>query len=112
MSYDTVATYSQVTSLLMFVAMFIAIVAYALWPRNGARFERLQRRALDLAESPPKNATGFPSPLWGGARGGGTPDLRCSAIPPTLSLPHKGGGDAEASSSLTSQPDLVSRGRQ
>ena len=39
---------------------------------------------------------GFPSPLWGGARGGGNPDLRCSAIPPTLSLPHKGGGDAAA----------------
>jgi hypothetical protein len=36
----------------------------------------------------------FPSPLWGGARGGGTPDGRCSAIPPSLSLPHKGGGNA------------------
>jgi uncharacterized protein (DUF934 family) len=34
-----------------------------------------------------------PSPLWGGARGGGNPSLQCSAIPPSLSLPHKGGGD-------------------
>ena len=36
----------------------------------------------------------FPSPLWGGARGGGNPYRRCSAIPPSLSLPHEGGGDA------------------
>ena len=48
MTYDTVAAFSQVASLLMFVAMFIAVVAYALWPKNGPRFEAAQRRALDL----------------------------------------------------------------
>ncbi len=48
MTYDSIATISQVTSLLMFIAMFIAIVAYAMWPRNAARFNQLQRRALDL----------------------------------------------------------------
>jgi cbb3-type cytochrome oxidase subunit 3 len=51
MTYDTVASFSQVTSLLMFVAMFVAVVAYAAWPRNAARFERAQRRALDLGEA-------------------------------------------------------------
>jgi cytochrome c oxidase cbb3-type subunit 4 len=48
MSYDTIATISQVTSLLMFVTMFAVVLAYALWPRNGPRFEAAQRRALDL----------------------------------------------------------------
>ncbi len=48
MTYDTVATFSQVTSLLMFVAMFAAVVAYALWPRNGKTFDEVQRQALDL----------------------------------------------------------------
>jgi cytochrome c oxidase cbb3-type subunit IV len=52
MSYDTIATISQVTSLLMFVGMFAAVLAYALWPRNGLRFEAAQRRALDLADQP------------------------------------------------------------
>jgi cbb3-type cytochrome oxidase subunit 3 len=52
MSYDTIATISQVTSLLMFVGMFAAVLAYALLPRNGARFEEVQRRALDLADQP------------------------------------------------------------
>jgi hypothetical protein len=44
-----------------------------------------------------------PSPSWGGVRGGGNPsvcwlaarrraDIYLSAIPPTLSLPHQGGG--------------------
>jgi cytochrome c oxidase cbb3-type subunit 4 len=48
MTYDTIATVSQVTSLLMFVAMFVAVLAYALWPKNKPRFEEVQRRALDL----------------------------------------------------------------
>jgi cytochrome c oxidase cbb3-type subunit IV len=48
MTYETVATISQVASLLMFIAMFAAVVGYALWPRNGPRFEEAQRRALDL----------------------------------------------------------------
>ena len=48
MTYDSIATLSQVTSLLMFVAMFIAVLAYALWPKNGPRFDQAQKRALDL----------------------------------------------------------------
>lgn len=48
MTYETIATLSQVTSLLMFVGMFAVVLAYALWPKNGPRFERAQRRALDL----------------------------------------------------------------
>ena len=36
----------------------------------------------------------FPSPLWGGVRGGGNTGSSCSAIPPSLSLRHKGGRDA------------------
>jgi cytochrome c oxidase cbb3-type subunit IV len=48
MTYDTVATISQVVSLLLFIALFLAVLAYALWPRNGPRFEAAQRRALDL----------------------------------------------------------------
>ena len=48
MSYDTIATLSQVISLLMFLAMFLAVIVYALWPGNKPRFEEAQRRALDL----------------------------------------------------------------
>src|SRR5688572_7489568 len=50
-----------------------------------------------------RQAPGSPSPLWGGARGGGIPGPRGSAIPPTLSLPHKGGGDAAARSVSSSR---------
>jgi len=48
MTYEAIAGASQVTSLLMFIAMFIAVIVYALWPSNGARFEAAQSRALDL----------------------------------------------------------------
>lgn len=55
MTYDTVATISQVTSLLMFIAMFGAVLAYALWPSNGPRFDHIQRGALDLDANSPDN---------------------------------------------------------
>jgi cytochrome c oxidase cbb3-type subunit 4 len=48
LSYETVAGVSQVTSLLFFIAMFAAVVAYALWPSNGKVFDEVQRKALDL----------------------------------------------------------------
>ena len=48
MTYETIATLSQVASLLLFIGMFGAVLAYALWPKNGPRFEKVQRRALDL----------------------------------------------------------------
>lgn len=55
MTYDTVATFSQVVSLLMFIAMFIAVLVYALWPSNRGRFEAIQRCALDLEPRSPDN---------------------------------------------------------
>jgi cytochrome c oxidase cbb3-type subunit 4 len=55
MTYETIATFSQVTSLLMFIVMFIVVLAYALWPRNGQRFEQAQRRALDLDRASPNS---------------------------------------------------------
>ena len=53
MSYETVAAVSQVATLLMFFAMFVGVVVYALWPSNGARFDKLQRQALDLDRTKP-----------------------------------------------------------
>ena len=49
MTYDTVATISQVTSLLLFIALFVVVLAYVFWPRNGERLEAAARQALDLA---------------------------------------------------------------
>ena len=48
MRYETIAAVSQVASLLLFIAMFVGVLAYAFWPRNRARFDDDQRRALDL----------------------------------------------------------------
>ncbi|MEO1282808.1 MAG: cbb3-type cytochrome c oxidase subunit 3 [Pseudomonadota bacterium] len=48
MSYDTVATISQVTSMLMFIALFIAVLVYVFWPGNRQRFDAIQKRALGL----------------------------------------------------------------
>ena len=50
MTYEAIATLSQVVSLLMFVAIFLVVVVYALWPGNKPRLEAAQRRALDLQQ--------------------------------------------------------------
>jgi cytochrome c oxidase cbb3-type subunit IV len=51
MTYETIATISQVSSLLLFIALFVGVLVYAVWPRNKPRFEDAQRRALDLDQS-------------------------------------------------------------
>ena len=48
MTYENIAAISQVATLLMFFAMFLLVVAYALWPSNGDKFARIQRQSLDL----------------------------------------------------------------
>jgi cytochrome c oxidase cbb3-type subunit IV len=39
MTYQTLSQFAQTGGLLYFVAMFLAAVAYALWPRNRSRFD-------------------------------------------------------------------------
>ncbi len=56
MTYDTVATFSQVASLLFFIAMFIGVIVYAFWPGNRQKFDEAQRKALDL--DPEKKRSG------------------------------------------------------
>lgn len=53
MTYDTVATFSQVASLLLFIALFIAVLAYVFWPGSKRRFDEIQRKALDLKNGKP-----------------------------------------------------------
>ena len=48
MTYDTVATITQVASLLLFIALFIAVLFYVFWPGSRRRFDDAQRRALAL----------------------------------------------------------------
>jgi cytochrome c oxidase cbb3-type subunit IV len=51
MTYETIATISQVSSLLLFIALFVGVLVYAVWPNNKPRFEDAQRRALDLDQA-------------------------------------------------------------
>jgi cytochrome c oxidase cbb3-type subunit 4 len=48
MTYETVASFSQVSSLLLFIGIFLGVVVYACWPGNRHRFEIAQKQALDL----------------------------------------------------------------
>ena len=52
MTYEQVATISQVAALLLFVALFIGVLVYAFWPGNKKRFEEAARLPLEKDPEP------------------------------------------------------------
>jgi cytochrome c oxidase cbb3-type subunit 4 len=47
MTYDQVATVTQVAALLFFIALFVGVVIYAFWPGNKKRFEEDAKTPLN-----------------------------------------------------------------
>ncbi len=47
MTYEQVASISQVVALIFFVVLFAAVVLYAFWPGNKKRFERAAKMPLE-----------------------------------------------------------------
>ena len=52
MTYEQVASFTQVGALVGFVAMFVAVLVYAFWPGNKKRFERAARLPLEKDPEP------------------------------------------------------------
>ena len=53
LTYETVARFAQPGGLIYFGAIFLAGVAYALWPRNREAFKRLAHLPLQDHEDQP-----------------------------------------------------------
>jgi len=47
MSYEQVASVSQVVALVFFAALFAGVLLYAFWPGNKKRFEQAARLPLE-----------------------------------------------------------------
>ena len=47
MTYEEVASISGTVGLIFFLVMFAVVLAYALWPRNKAKFDKAARAPLD-----------------------------------------------------------------
>jgi cytochrome c oxidase cbb3-type subunit 4 len=47
MSYDQVASVSQVVALIFFVVLFAGVLLYAFWPGNKKRFEEAAKLPLE-----------------------------------------------------------------
>jgi cytochrome c oxidase cbb3-type subunit IV len=47
MSYEQVASVSQVVALIFFVVLFAGVLLYAFWPGNKKRFEEAARLPLE-----------------------------------------------------------------
>lgn len=55
MSYETVVTVTQTLALLFFVFLFLAVVAYALWPGNAEKFRHAARLPLESGDGHERN---------------------------------------------------------
>ena len=47
MTYETLARFAQQGGSIYFSALFVAVLIYALWPRNRTRFDAAARIPLD-----------------------------------------------------------------
>lgn len=45
--YETLSQFAQTGGLLIFIGLFGAVLVYALWPRNKAKFDAAARQPLD-----------------------------------------------------------------
>ena len=52
MTYEQVASITQVAALSLFVALFIGVLIYAFWPGNKKRFEQAARLPLEKDPEP------------------------------------------------------------
>jgi cytochrome c oxidase cbb3-type subunit 4 len=52
MTYEQVASITQVGALLGFVALFVGVLVYAFWPGNKKRFEQAARLPLEKDPEP------------------------------------------------------------
>lgn len=52
MSYDQIAHFIKIGGTVVFTAVFVLAIIYAVWPGNRARFERAARLPLDSHDKP------------------------------------------------------------
>jgi len=52
MTYEQVASISQVAALLFFIGLFVAVLIYAFWPGNKKRFEEAAKLPLEPDPEP------------------------------------------------------------
>ena len=54
MTYDQVASISQIVALLLFIGLFAAVLLYAFWPGNKKSFEEAAKLPLEGDPEPKK----------------------------------------------------------
>ena len=52
MSYDSIAHFIKIGGTVVFTAVFVGAILYALWPRNKAKFDRAAQMPLQDNDAP------------------------------------------------------------
>jgi cytochrome c oxidase cbb3-type subunit 4 len=56
--YEILSSFAQTWGLLLFVALFLGALAYALWPKNQQRFDKAANAPLNESDTPLDAAKG------------------------------------------------------
>jgi cytochrome c oxidase cbb3-type subunit 4 len=53
MTYQTATVLSQTAALILFVGLFVAVIAYVFWPSNKKKFDEAAQIPLDKNDDEP-----------------------------------------------------------
>jgi cytochrome c oxidase cbb3-type subunit 4 len=55
MTYEVIRSWAGMAGLILFVVMFVLVLAYVFWPGNKADFERARRLPLENDPNEPRS---------------------------------------------------------
>jgi len=54
MTYESASTFSQIAALILFIALFLAVIVYVFWPGNKRKFDEAAKLPLEDEDDEPE----------------------------------------------------------
>lgn len=58
MSYESASTFLQIAALIIFIALFLGVIAYVFWPGNKKKFDEAAQLPLEDKDDEPEQDGG------------------------------------------------------
>ena len=54
MTYESASTFSQITAMIIFIALFLGVILYVFWPGNKKKFDETANLPLEDKDDEPE----------------------------------------------------------